>query len=345
MGLKILHSADWHLDSPLGGFSSEQRSFLRKELAKLPGKIADICRREGCDLVLLAGDIFDGPASRESILRLKAALEEMAVPVFISPGNHDFAAPGSPWLTEDWPENVHIFRGPLESVCIPELDCRVYGAGYTAMDCPGLLENFRAEGAERYCVAVLHGDGANPWSPYCPVTAAQVRDSGLDYLALGHVHKAGAFRSGSALCGWPGCPMGRGWDETGEKGVYIAEIGAEAEIRFLPLEGPRFYDREIDCDEEAPENMLAQTNAGDFIRLTLTGSCGEDLSEMLKPYPNLTLRDLRTPAADLWESAGEDTLEGIFFRILREKTETGGETARLAAEISRKLLDGREVAL
>ena len=129
MGLRILHSADWHLDSPFAGFSSEQRQFLRKELMKIPGEISDICRREGCDLVLLAGDLFDGPASRESILRLKQALEEMAAPVFIAPGNHDFVAPGSPWLEETWPNNVHIFRGGLESVTVPALDCRVYGAG------------------------------------------------------------------------------------------------------------------------------------------------------------------------------------------------------------------------
>ena len=345
MGLKILHSADWHLDSPLTGFSGEQRELLRKELLKIPGKAADICRREGCELVLLAGDLLDGPASRESILRLRSALEEMAVPVFISPGNHDFAAPGSPWLEENWPENVHIFVGPLESVCIPDLDCRVYGGGYRSMDCPPLLENFRAEGEESFCVAVLHGDGVNPRSPYCPVTAAQVRDSGLDYLALGHVHKAGAFRSGSTLCGWPGCPMGRGWDETGEKGVYVAELGAEAEIRFLPLGGPRFFDREVDWDRETLETGLYGVQPCDFLRLTLTGSDREDIGELVSQFPNLTLRDLRTAPVDIWESAGEDTLEGIYFRLLREKAEEEGEIARLAAEISRKLLDGREVAL
>ena len=312
---------------------------------KIPGKIADICRRESCELVLLAGDIFDGPATRESILRLRAALEEMAVPVFISPGNHDFVAPGSPWLEETWPKNVHIFRGGLGSVCLPELDCRVYGAGYTAMDCPGLLEGFRAEGEESFCVAVLHADAGNVRSPYCPVTAAQVRDSGLDYLALGHIHKVGAFRSGSTLCAWPGCPMGRGWDETGEKGVYVAELGTEAEIRFVSLDGPRFFEREVDCDETSLQELQLGGSVRDLVRLTLTGSDGEDASQLRKRFPNLTLRDLRTPAADLWEKAGEDTLEGIYFRLLREKLESEGEIARLAAEISRKLLDGREVVL
>jgi len=62
-------------------------------------------------------------------------------------------------------------------------------------------------------------------------------------------------------------------------------------------------------------------------------------------FPNLTLRDHREGLRNLWEAAGEDSLEGIYFRLLREKLEEDGEIARLAAEISRKLLDGREVAL
>ena len=56
MGLKILHTADLHLDSPFGGFSDEQRQLLKQQQKLLPGKIADLCQREGCDLMLLAGD-------------------------------------------------------------------------------------------------------------------------------------------------------------------------------------------------------------------------------------------------------------------------------------------------
>ena len=60
MGLKILHTADWHLDSPFGGFTEEQRQHLRQEQKKLPSKITDLCLREDCDMLLLAGDVFDG---------------------------------------------------------------------------------------------------------------------------------------------------------------------------------------------------------------------------------------------------------------------------------------------
>ena len=38
MGLKILHSADWHLDSPFAGFTEEQRQLLKEEQRRIPGK-------------------------------------------------------------------------------------------------------------------------------------------------------------------------------------------------------------------------------------------------------------------------------------------------------------------
>ena len=151
--MKILHSADWHLDSPLGGFSEEQAKVLRAELLKVPDRVAALCKSENCDLLLLAGDLFDGDYTKESLLAVQTALKEVGVPVFIAPGNHDFCRPDSPYITEDWPENVHIFKhAGMESVSLPELDCKLYGAGYEAMDCPGLLKDFQAHGS----AAVLH---------------------------------------------------------------------------------------------------------------------------------------------------------------------------------------------
>ena len=65
----------------------------------------------------------------------------------------------------------------------------------------------------------------------------------------------------------------------------------------------------------------------------------------LPGIPNLWLRDLRTAPGDIWELAGEDTLEGVYFRMLRQQAQAGEEAAALAARISRELLLGREVAL
>ena len=354
MGLKILHSADWHLDSPFLGFTEQQRQYLKEEQLKIPGKIAQLCIRENCDMMLLAGDIFDGKASRETLDVLKKELSSCGVPVLIAPGNHDFCADGSPWLEESWPENVFVFTGPLESVTIQGLDCRIYGGAFRSMDCSGLLENFRAEGDEQYCVAVLHGDPMQRNSPYNPITNAQVRDSSLDYLALGHIHKAGAFRSGETLCAWPGCPMGRGWDETGEKGVCIVTIEEEAKVQAVSLHTPKFHDLEAELNGDAAaavEALLPAVPGKDFYRITLTGTGEVDLRALERQFsmfPHLQLRDKTEAPVELWTDAEEDTLEGVYFGMLRKAMEENPEDAdrfRLAAEISRKILTGREVKL
>ena len=142
--MKILHSADWHLDSPLQGHTTEQTALLRRALLAIPGKIAALCRAEKCDMMLLSGDLFDGPYTADSLNALRDALSEVAVPVFIAPGNHDYLGADSPWLTQSWPENVHIFTQPVLTA-MEGPGCTVYGAGFTSMDCPSLLEGFHAE--------------------------------------------------------------------------------------------------------------------------------------------------------------------------------------------------------
>ena len=154
MGLRILHSADWHLDSPFSSLPPQARERLRQVQRKLPGLVGQLLRQEECDLVLLAGDLFDGTPSRETVEGLKREFARWDVPVCIAPGNHDFCGPASPWLTESWPENVHIFTGGMEYIDFPALSLRVYGAGYRSMDCPPLLTGFRAGGDARVAVLI-----------------------------------------------------------------------------------------------------------------------------------------------------------------------------------------------
>ncbi len=354
--MKILHTADWHLDSAFVGHTGENQEMLRRELRKLPDKIARLCAAEGCDLLIIAGDVFDGPYTRESFTALRSALERVQIPVIITPGNHDFCNPDSPYEKEDWPGNVHIFKkAKIESVAIPSLDCRIYGAGYESMDCPNLLKEFTPEGEERWHIGVLHGE-VSASSAYCPMTREQIKQSGLDYLALAHVHKGGSLRAGEVLCAWPGCPMGRGFDELGDKGVILVECTDAVRASFLPLDTPRFYDETVETGEDAREavaSLLPAMETQDFYRITLTGySKPVDLKAIRAAFPhvaNLTLRDETLPEPDLWGAVGADTLEGVYFGLLQNSADSESETisrrARLAARISRQILDGQEVKL
>ncbi len=355
--MKFLHAADYHLDSPIFGRSPEQTQLLRQALLQLPHKVSAAAREQRCQLMLLSGDLFDGPYTADSYQALVTSLEEAAIPVFIAPGNHDYYHSASPWVQEKWPGNVHIFSSEqMQSVALPELSCRVYGAAFTSPTAPPLLAGFRASGQEQYAIGLLHADPTSPSSPYCPVTPGQIAESALDYLALGHIHKGGSATYGGTLCAWPGCPMGRGFDETGEKGVLIVTLEPQRQIRFLPLDLPRFHRLEVDAAGDALSALakaLPAAETTDFLRVTLTGeSAFVDTDALLRQFPhlpNLQLQDRTMPPIDLWAAASEDTLEGAYFRALLEAMEGQSEEVcsriRLAAKISRRILDGQEVLL
>lgn len=346
--MKILHSADWHLDSPISGKTPAQTELLKSALMSVPQKVAQLA--SGCDAVLLSGDLFDGAYTQQSLRALQNAVEEMAVPVFLAAGNHDHLGSASPWQTAQFPGNLHIFAaGQMQSVSVPELSLRVYGASFSSQNAGAMLAGFHADCEEKYAVAVLHGDPVNALSPYCPISRMQVQSSGLDYLALGHIHAADQFWAGKTLCAWPGCPMGRGYDETGEKGVLIVTLDGSVQTEFIPIDtGIRFFD--FSCAPDALDSLLPAVGNDNFYRVTLTGECdGFDAGDKYARFPNLTLRDHTVPPLDLWANAGQDTPEGVYFRMLREamdgqdaKTQ---ERIRLAAKLSKQLLLGQEVSL
>ena len=144
--IKILHGADFHLDSAFSALSAEQAAQRRQEQRLALEQLANLC--DGCDLVFLAGDLFDSAhIYRDTLDALKRFFSAVKAEVFIAPGNHDFVSGGSPYLAENWGENVHIFTKPtIERVRLERLHCDVYGAGNAAA--AGKLPRHRPGGPE-----------------------------------------------------------------------------------------------------------------------------------------------------------------------------------------------------
>ena len=73
------------------------------------------------------------------------------------------------------------------------------------------------------------------------------------------------------------------------------------------------------------------------------------ISAQFSHVPNLELRDRTLPEVDLWSNIGEDNLEGMYFKLLHDALDTDSEVyqqrVKLAAKISRQILDGQEVVL
>ena len=242
--LKVLHGADFHLDSPFSGLTPEQAAARRQEQRELLDRLARLAREREADLVLLSGDLLDSRRTyRETAQALARSLGSLPCPVFLAPGNHDFYGPQSLYAALDWPENVHIFTsGSVRRAEVPGLDCVVYGRAFLGpREDRSPLEGFRAERDGRVQLMAVHGE-VDGRGEYGPISREDIACSGLDYLALGHIHAAsGLLTEGRTAYAWPGCAMGRGFDELGEKGVYLGTLDASGcKLEFCPLSGRKY---------------------------------------------------------------------------------------------------------
>ena len=356
--IKIIHGADFHLDSPFAGLSPERAAQRRGEQRELLNRLAGLAREKDADLVLLAGDLLDSErVYPETGQALRAALAGIPCPVYIAPGNHDFYSRRSIWATLDWPENVHIFiDGDLEQVDLP--GCTLWGRAFTDSyrdNCP--LEGLEVPDDGKLHLACLHGC-VGKGNDYGPISPSDIASSALDYLALGHVHQgSGLQKEGSTYWAYPGCPEGRGFDELGEKGVlYVEAEPGQVNAQFVPLARRRYEILSVDvtgaADLAAAVRAALPVDAGNLIcRVILTGEGpSPDLAALdraLSPeFYGLTLVDRTRLPQDLWARGEEDTLTGLFLRSMWERcqAEPDNPLYQLAARYGLAALEGGEEA-
>ena len=362
--LKILHAADFHLDTPFEGLPEGKAARRRLEQRNLLLAFAELARREHADLILLPGDLLDGEkVSFETESMLLNTLGSIPCPVIISPGNHDFYSEKSVYAKRSFPENVFIFRkNSVQCLELERLGVRVFGAAFTDRSCRPLLEGFHAEKyPDTINLLCLHANVDAKDSPYDPVTTGQIAGSGIDYAAFGHVHKGSGLRkAGETWYSWPGCPEGRGFDETGERSVNVVEIDRETgdtELRPVSIAQRHYEILRVDISESEPllaiHAQLPENTEKDIYRILLTGETDNApgttaLQNSLEGlFFHLQIRDETKPRQDIWEKAGTDTLRGIFLSRCRERYDAAGteeERSRIEQTVRYGLaaLDNRE---
>ena len=348
--MKLLHA--------YAALSPEKAALRRKEGRDLLGRLARLAKEERVDLVLLAGDLFDGKeVYRETVAALKEALASIPAPVLIAPGNHDPYTPRSPYAAVDWPENVTVFSEEnIVGKEFPRLNCVVHGTAFAGESLTAdLWSGFRIPEDGRIHIGLTHGDLGQSRSAYHPIGIKSVENSGLSYLALGHIHApSGLQRAGKTVWAYPGSPEGHGFDELGERGCLLVDIeNGEVTAEFRPLAVRRYLEKEVPLADgisvlEAAEKVLETCSQEDCIKLIFTGE-REHPIEVKKLEEALSHRvfalrckDRTKPKTELWDRVEEDTLTGLFLRLMREKVEAGEEGAELAVRFGLAALERGE---
>jgi DNA repair exonuclease SbcCD nuclease subunit len=230
--MKILHAADIHLDSPMAGLAAYENapvSELQLATRHALSNLIELALEEQVDLLLLAGDIFDGDwphyGTGLHFISEMARLREAGIPVVMVAGNHDADSKLTKALS--YPENVQVLdtRTP-QTVTLENLGVAVHGQGYPT---PAVTENLARDYPPALGgltnIGLLHtsADGRPGHERYAPCTVSTLVAHGYDYWALGHVHRREVLAEDPPIV-FPGNLQGRGLRETGPKGATLVTI-------------------------------------------------------------------------------------------------------------------------
>jgi DNA repair exonuclease SbcCD nuclease subunit len=134
--------------------------------------------------------------------------------VVILPGNHDCLNAGAIYGRHDFSKGAPhvrvIARFEGETLDFPELDLTLWGRGMEEHE-PSFspLAGLPSRDPRRWCLAMGHGfffeERQRP-DRSSPIFADEVRDSGWDYLALGHHHLQANVSQGAVTAYYAGAP-------------------------------------------------------------------------------------------------------------------------------------------
>ncbi|WP_034424795.1 metallophosphoesterase family protein [Thermanaerosceptrum fracticalcis] len=359
--VKILHCADFHFDTPFRELSGTVAEKRKEDLRETFGRVVNLARQERVDIMLLCGDLFDNQmVSRMTIDYLISKLREIPeVRVFISPGNHDPYNENSYYQLVQWPENIHIFKNTLEKVEIQELNTCVYGRGFIRPhQQDSLLKGFSVDDSTKLNIMTLHGDVVQPGqcSDYNPITPEEIKESRLDYLALGHRHSyTNIAKMDDTSWAYCGCPEGRAFDELGDKGILLGELRkGSCNVVFKSISKRKYFELKIDISscktyEEIGVSTLEKASVlepgKNLFKVILQGEIPEDfmlntsvIKEKLEDqFYFLKVEDETTTRVDSELLANDFTLRGVFVKkMLEQIRQTQDQADRRKAELALK---------
>lgn len=340
--IKILQFSDLHFDTPFLGLSLEESELRKEELRESFSRIVEIAKEKEVDIMLIAGDLFDN--KRVSKITIDFIVEKIRIipeiRIFISPGNHDPYDNNSFYNIIKWPENVYVFKNKIEKVYIDALKTCVYGVGFekSHIESP-LLKGFSlAENEERFNIMVLHGDviSKGDSSIYNPIYLEDIKNSNLDYLAIGHKHSYSFDRIGKTYYCYSGNPEGRSFNESGDKGIVYIKLHKDfCEKEFIITSKRRYLTIGLDisdCNnyEKIKDKVLCEVDEEirkkDIVKIILTGNISKDflinikmLKKKIEQYFHYVDIVDETTINILENEFIEGSLRQIYSKALREK--------------------------
>lgn len=264
--MKFVHAADPHIDSPMKGLAAYPGApieAMRGATRQAFESLVELCIAERADLLLIAGDVYDGDwkdFSTGLYLRSQLArLREEGVQVVMIRGNHDAASV----ITRNLKlPGIHVLRHDRpESVVLDDLGMVVHGQSFaTRSMTENLAAGYPAPVPGLVNIGLLHTclGGYADHDNYAPCALEQLAGHGYDYWALGHIHERAVLHTDPYVV-FAGNLQGRHMRECGAKGATVVDVvDGEMTLRHQTLDHVRWTRVKVDAEGAADDIELLE---------------------------------------------------------------------------------------
>lgn len=284
--MRIIHTADLHLDSKIDGLPTNKSKIRREEIICTFERLVEYAAKNNVSAIIIAGDMFDtAQVTVKTKERVLLAIKKYSqIDFFYLSGNHDDENFIS--AMENTPNNLKIFSDEWSSYSYDNVV--ISGAVFTNSNAKTIYDTLRLS-KNNYNVVVMHGQVAGYKSNEQAelISLPRLKEKNIDYLALGHIH---TFSQGKiddrANYAYSGCLDGRGFDELGDKGFILLDISdREVEASFINFSSRNLYEYEYCVDgksswyessNELIEELVKTYDPKSLIKVVLTGSHDTD---------------------------------------------------------------------
>lgn len=341
--VKILHCADVHLgalENALGTFSESRQA----EALITFEKIIMLAKENSVNIMLIAGDLFNSnnidKVFIDRVFECFSSIPETKI--VYAAGNHDPLNADSPFKKYTAPKNVYVLDTKDDCIEFTDLNTCVYGKSFKEVYMQGEPYFSIKPNPEFINLMCIHGDlRSDLGSDYNSITNDFIKSSGMNYIALGHVHKrTDIIKANNTYLAYCGCPEGQGFDELGEKGVYLGEISKnECKLQFMPTAKRMHLLENIDVSSFATSNdisnhiieFIKQKHTENFsenlYKIVLTGQLDEGVnistpeiaSRLNETLYFAKVRDKTEVKVDFDALSQEQTLKGVFVKNVLSK--------------------------
>ncbi len=352
--IRILHLADLHLGRS-HGYLGDRAAERKREADGLLRRIVDRVLDDPIevDAVIIAGDLFETYKPEDGlvgeVIGQLERLDKAGKTVITLPGNHDELSYGECVYhrrRDRWPGILVTSPSwaKITSIDTDDGPCHFYGIAYQAGVTPDTLDRTLPLEPDGLHVAALHASVGLPGKDRAiQATWDDLEALGVDYVALGHVHKPDLKKLSHGPAVYPGLIEGGGFGDPGSGEIVLVTLGDPAHVERVPFPGRRIRTEPVDLggfeDAEALAGHIRSMADPELIlRIELTGAAGFAASvpflagELGNLFYHLEIEAeyILMDTAEVEAAAGEETVLGFVLRDLREQEEAAGDDSERA---------------